>query len=82
MPILGLVLSHPDPARLADEIRALPGVLIVGAPAATKLPVAVEIAAVEPDRRAAEPLLDALRAIPGVALDIAYADLSDIHADR
>ena len=79
MPILGLVLSHPDPAWLADQIRDLPGDLAVGDPAATRLPVAVEVEAVPPDRHAREPLLDALRGLPGVSLDIAYADLSDIH---
>ncbi len=75
MPILGVVLTHPDPAALADAVRAIAGVTAVGVPTQNRLPAVLETAS----RRDDEPLLDALRALDGVlAVDLAFADFSDV----
>ncbi|MDP2316363.1 MAG: hypothetical protein Q8P41_25925 [Pseudomonadota bacterium] len=75
MPVLGVVLTHPDPGALADLVRAIPGVVLVGNPVSNRLPAAFETARKGDD----EPLFEALRALPGVlAVDLAFADFSDL----
>lgn len=77
MPVLGVVVTHPDPVSLVPGLRASPGIVAVGEPTPTRVPAVLEFA----DRRGDEPLLDALHALPGVlAVDIAFADFSDLHA--
>lgn len=80
MPILGVVLTHPTPMRLADTVSAVPGVIAVGEPTGNRLPAVLETA----QKRDDEALLDALRALPGVlAVDLAFADFSDLtHPDE
>lgn len=75
MPVLGVVITHPDPEALRPALAAVPGVRLVGDPSGPRLPVALQVARREDD----EPLLDALRALPGVlAVDLAFADFSDL----
>lgn len=77
MPILGVVLTHPAPATLADAVAALPGFAALGTPAGSRLPTVFHTARKGDD----EPLFDSLRALDGVlAVDLAFADFSDLTA--
>lgn len=78
MPILGVVLTHPSPGDLIPSVRDISGVTAVGAPVANRLPAVLHTACKRDD----EPLMDALRALPGVlAVDLAFADFSDLPTD-
>ena len=77
MPVLGVVVTHPEPLSILAAVRASPGVASVGEPVRGRLPAVLDV----PGRTDDEPLLDALRALPGVlAVDVAFADISDLHA--
>jgi nitrate reductase NapAB chaperone NapD len=78
MPILGVVLTHPSPTSLVAAVRAIPEVAALGEPTPNRLPLVLHTT----DKRADEPVLDALRALPGVlAVDLAFADFSDLVSD-
>jgi hypothetical protein len=76
MPVLGLVISHPAPHALVPLLREVPGFSRAGAPTGARLPVVFTTETKAED----EPLLEALRALPGVGMvDLAFADFSDLH---
>lgn len=75
MPILGVVLTHPDPSTILADLSVVPGVLTVGVPTLNRLPAVLETRHKNDD----EALFDVLRALPGVlGVDLAYADFSDL----
>lgn len=75
MPVLGLVLTHPDPARLAAMLPGVPGLAALGAAADGRLPVVFHTA----DRAADTLLLEQLQCLDGVlAVDLAFVDFSDL----
>lgn len=77
MSILGVVLSHPAPSTLLSLLAAHPGVVAIGEPDGTYLPVVLST------QQDDEQAILGLHGLPGVvAVELAFASPTEPSADE